>query len=135
MLSLFDRTPAQIKRSIQLGWGGAVISALATVLFTFIVTSGGTETDHAIRRWALISALVTAGLGLGIYLRSRTAAAILLISFLATRIWLYVKSGSWGVPILNIIFLYCFLEGVRGTFAYHLNSKRDAEASPHTGAA
>ena len=135
MLSLFDRTPPQIRRSIQLGWGGAVISALATVLFTFIATSGGTDTDHAIRRWALTSALVTAGLGLGIYLRSRTAAVILLTSFVATRIWFYLKSGSWGVPILNIIFLYCFLEGVRGTFAYHLNAKREAGASAQAGAA
>jgi hypothetical protein len=30
-----------------------------------------------------------------------------------------VKTGSLGSPLLSIIFLYCFVEGVRGTFAHH----------------
>ena len=135
MLGLLDRTPAQIKRSIQLGWGGAVISALATVLFTFIITTGGTSFDHTLRLQALGSALVTASLGLGIYLRSRSAAVTLLLLFVASRIWSYIQTGSWGIPILHIIFLYCFLEGVRGTFAHHRALRSQVEPPAEPGAA
>jgi hypothetical protein len=34
-----NMTPAQIARSIRLGWGGAALSTIATLVFTFIFSS------------------------------------------------------------------------------------------------
>jgi len=111
-----NMTPAQITRSIRLGWGGAAVSAIITLLFTFIVSS---VAPSALILWAVTSALVTGALGYGVYRRSRAAAVALLVLFLVSRIWYYLEAGSLGSPLLSIIFLYCFVEGVRGTFAHH----------------
>ena len=121
-----NMTPAQIKRSIQLGWGAAAISAMTTILFTFFFTRAGLL-DRPLVVWAISSALVTALLGYGVYRRSRRAAITLLVMFLISRIWFYVQTGSLGSPLLSIIFLYCFVEGVRGTFADHRSAARGVE--------
>ena|SRR2546426_386071 len=111
-----NMTPAQIKRSIQLGWGGAALSAIATLVFTFIMSSAA---NTPLIVWAVASAAVTGALGYGVYRRSRRAAVTLLVLFLSSRIWFYLQTRSLGSPLLSIIFLYCFVEGVRGTFAHH----------------
>ncbi len=111
-----NMTPAQIKRSIQLGWGGAALSAIATLLFTFVMSS---VANTPLIVWAVASAAVTGALGYGVYRRSRRAAVTLLVLFLISRVWFYMQTGSLGSPLLSIIFLYCFVEGVRGTFAHH----------------
>jgi len=126
-------SPAQIKRSVQLGWGAAVISAASTILFTFIATSGGGD-NGGLRIWALTSAIATVSLADGVYRRSRRAAVTLLVLFIVSRAWYYAVTGSFGVPILMIIFLYCFVEGVRGTFAHH-HAVQVALADPNRGAA
>jgi hypothetical protein len=111
-----NMTPAQIKRSLQLGWGGAALSAIATLVFTFIMLRAA---NTPLVVWAVASAAVTGALGYGVYRRSRRAAVTLLVLFLISRVWYYLKTGSFGSPLLSIIFLYCFVEGVRGTFAHH----------------
>jgi len=111
-----NMTPAKITRSIRLGWGGAALSAIATLLFTFIFSS---VARPPLIVWAVASALITAALGYGVYRRSRAAAVTLLVLFLVSRVWYYLQTGSLGSPLLSIIFLYCFVEGVRGTFAHH----------------
>jgi hypothetical protein len=111
-----NMTPAQITRSIRLGWGGAALSAIATLLFTFILSSVATT---PLILWAVASAAVTVALGYGVYRRSRGAALALLVLFLVSRIWYYVQTGSLGSPLLSIVFLYCLVEGVRGTIAHH----------------
>ena len=111
-----NMTPAQITRSIRLGWGGAALSAIATLLFTFIMSS---VADTPLIVWAVASAAVTGALAYGVYRRSRRAAVTLLVLFLISRVWFYLQTGSLGSPLLSIIFLYCLVEGVRGTFAHH----------------
>jgi len=111
-----NMTPAQITRSIRLGWGGAALSAIATLLFTFIMSS---VADTPLIVWAVASAALTGALGYGVYRRSRRAAVTLLVLFLISRVWFYLQTRSLGSPLLSIIFLYCLVEGVRGTFAHH----------------
>ena len=121
-----NMTPAQIRRSIRLGWGGAALSAIGGLVLTLIISSA---VDTAIVTWAIASAIVTAGLGYGVYRRSRAAAITLLLLFLVSRIWFYVQTGSLGSPLLSIIFLYCFVEGVRGTLAHHRATMAGATAA------
>ena len=111
-----NMTPAQVTRSIRVGWGGAALSAIATLLFTFIMSS---VADTPLIVWAVASAAVTGALGYGVYRRSRRAAVTLLVLFLISRVWFYLQTGSLGSPLLSIIFLYCLVEGMRGTFAHH----------------
>jgi len=79
--------------------------------------------------WAVASAGVTGVLGYGVYRRSRRAAVTLLVLFLISRIWFYLQTRSLGSPLLSIIFLYCFVEGVRGTFAHQRAITAGAVAS------
>jgi len=121
-----NMTPAQITRSIRLGWGGAAVSAITTLVFTFIISSAA---GTSLIVWAVGSAAVTGALAYGVYRRSRPAAVTLLVLFLISRVWFYLQSRSLGSPLLSIIFLYCLLEGVRGTFAHHRAMSAGAVAS------
>jgi hypothetical protein len=126
-----NMTSAQITRSIRLGWGGAALSAVATLFLTFIFA---TAVAAPLVVWALASAAVTAALGYGVYRRSRWAAVTLLVMFVISRVWYYVQTGALGSPLLSIIFLYCFVEGVRGTLA-HRRVVAGGTTSPDASAA
>src|ERR1051325_10959299 len=87
-----NMTPAQITRSIRLGWGGAAVSAIITLLFTFIVSS---VAPSALILWAVTSALVTGG-------RSRLARAVpRLADLVLPGGWLAgVASSQHHLPVL-----------------------------------
>ncbi len=119
-------TPVQIKRAIRYGWGAAAISAVTTLVFTFIVSP---SSDATLRTWAIASALVTASLGYGVYHKSRRSAVALLVLFLVSRAWYYLHTGSLGSSLLSLVFLYCFVEGVLGTIAHHRAATLSAPAS------
>jgi uncharacterized membrane protein YfcA len=104
-----------------------VLSAVTTILFTFVFSRLG-ALDRPLVVWAIGSALVTAVLGYGVYRRSPRAAITLLIMFLVSRVWFYMQTGSLGSPLLSIIFLYCFVEGVRGTLAHRRAVSRTVDA-------
>ena len=122
-----NMTPAQIKRSVQLGWGAAALSAVTTLLFTLFFTRAGLL-DPPLIVWAVSSAVVTAALGYGVYRRSPKAAVTLLVMFLVSRVWYYLQTQSLGSPVLSIIFLYCFIEGVRGTLAHQRAAVKAVDA-------
>jgi hypothetical protein len=124
-----DMTSAQIDRAIRLGWGGAFLSAFATVLFALILGIGAPPSSPVLPM-AIASALITAALGYGVYLRRPSAALTLLTLFVMGRVITYVTAKSIGSPLLTIIFLYCFVEGVRGTLAHRraLTQRRAASA-------
>jgi len=75
-----------------------------------------------IDRWALIDAGLFLLIGIGIWKMSRAAAVVGLVLYFQETAWKWDKMGSTGfgaVQVLwTILFIICYVQGVRGTFAY-----------------
>ncbi len=71
--------------------------------------------------WTFADAAICAALTYGVYRYSRVCAVSLLLYFLAGKVAVWLQHGGSiivGIPIA-IGFGYLFVDGVRGTFAYH----------------
>jgi hypothetical protein len=103
---------------IKIAYIGGFISALLT-LVVYIVRN-----DLAY----MLDVIIALSLTFGIYKKSRTCAVILIIYFTGFKVFqLYeaVLKGNKATIIIIMgiivasIFIYCFVQGIRGTFAYH----------------
>ena len=71
--------------------------------------------------WTFADSAIGAALTYGVYRFSRVCAVSMLVYFLVGKVAVWLQHGGSvvvGVPIA-IGFGYLFLDGVRGTFAYH----------------
>jgi hypothetical protein len=83
----------------------------------------------------VFGSLIGGALSFGIYRKSRICAAALLGYFLFWKIVFFLRdgfifSGLWT----GLVFLYCFIEGVRGTFEWHSLKREQVGKSQPTAA-
>jgi hypothetical protein len=79
--------------------------------------------------WALIDAAIVLGLSYGVYRKNRASAVALLGFYLVNQVLMRV-GGDAGAGIgLVLVFSFFFVQGVRGTFAYHRFTHQDDTAS------
>jgi hypothetical protein len=80
--------------------------------------------------WALIDAAIFGLIAWGIYRMSRVAAIAGLILYIIERIAMHVMLGRSYITAIfvTVMFLFAFINAVRGTFAYH--RMQNAEKSP-----
>ena len=117
-----DRKNAQF--AINEAFCVAVVLAVITAIFATVeVLPDGTEGLDA---EAFGSALIFAGVGFGIYRRSRIAAISGLVLYLAGRGYAWAKVGP-NLGVIPVFIALAFLHGVRGTIAYHKLPPRPAE--------
>lgn len=117
----------QAEKSIKAAWNAGAISGALTLIITIVAMAGYEFMGFS--AWNLVDVMVIAGLTFGIYRKSRTCAVIMLVYFIGSKllIWSETKSVS-GLP-MAIIFGWFFVQGVRGTFAWHsLNAGADRPA-------
>jgi hypothetical protein len=109
-----DRKNAQF--AITEAFFAAAVVAALTAIFTAVEALK--DTAEGLGPEGFVSAIVFAGVGFGIYRRSRIAAVSGLVLYLVGRAYAWVKVGpNFGaIPLLVTLAL---LNGVRGTFAYH----------------
>jgi hypothetical protein len=71
--------------------------------------------------WALVDAAIFGLIAWGIYRMSRVAAIAGLIFYIAERIAMHIILGRSYVSAIFVtaLFLFAFINAVRGTFAYH----------------
>ena len=107
------------RQAASQGMWGAFFCSGATMLAVFL-THSGLLPFAGITDLALLDAGVFAVLGMGIRNMSRTAAVLALGLYIIERIGMVGKYSATGTPILVIIgVMFCFVNAVRGTFAYH----------------
>jgi hypothetical protein len=92
--------------------------------FVAIVTGGasflagaGVPLFTGVGATAWVDAVIFAGLGVGIWRMSRVAAVAALLLYIAERIALAPTVGL--SPVMLIAMVSCFVQGVRGTWAFH----------------
>jgi hypothetical protein len=97
---------------IKVAWIAGIISGLLTLILS-LVPGGMLEAGN------VVDAMLIFGLSFGIYRKSRICAVLLLVYFILNTMVTWAERGVGpGLPVA-LIFGYCFIQGLRGTFAYH----------------
>jgi len=114
--------PAEILKKIRNAWIAAVVSGCVT-LAVILLSISGVVNLFGFSAWELIDVALVFGLAFGIYKKNRICAVVMLVYFIASKIFLISLTGKLtGVP-MAVFFGYFFWQGVSGTFAYHKHRK------------
>ncbi len=105
-----DATSARM--AARLAMWAAFCSSGITALTAFLVNNGVTIVGEG-PQMAVLRAILFGMLAIGIHRLSRSAAVLALLIFLIER------TQNSGPIALTIILLVCFVNGVRGTMAFH----------------
>lgn len=110
--------PEKITDHIRYGWIAATVSGVFTLAITLVAMAAGSR--HSLfNAWNLVDVALIAGLGYGIYRKSRTAATLMFAYFLLSKILVIVETGKPNGLVLGIIFLIFYFRAMTATFRYH----------------
>jgi hypothetical protein len=109
--------PEEITKPIRHGWIAACISGLFTLVFAILAMMG--QKIPGVSPWMLLDVAIIAGLGFGIYRKSRVCAVLMLVYFIASKIYMLTQTTSAGSIGMGVVFLYIYFQATRATFAYH----------------
>lgn len=115
--------PELILKRIRNAWITGIVSGTMTLLFTLIAMYGTNLLGFSV--WNLSDVVLIFGLTFGIYKKSRTCAVVMLAYFLLSKIIIISQTGSFNGSLLAIVFIYYYVYGVIGTFAYHKHLKEN----------
>ena len=107
----------QIDRWIRLGvwWSGAI--ALVDIVAWAVVVLG--HVDFPIGRHSWYDAIIFAVLAWGVSRRSRTAATLLLVYWLATKSALWLRGFTWPSVAGAVLLGFVFAQSLRAAIAHH----------------
>ncbi len=122
--------PDRILEKIRGARNAALVSAAFTLAFVIAAYFGvGFATRIDISLLNLTDVAVILGFAYGIHRKSRACAVGILVYFIVSKAMMYSSTGRSGGGILGLVFLYFYVMGVYGTFAYHRELKRMATAA------
>lgn len=114
-----DRT--QALKAIKNGAIAATVSGVFTLGVVIFALSSSAQGDLA--TWNdpanFIDVVLVFLCAFGIYRKSRTAAVVLLIYFIVSKIMIALSMGQVRGLLVSLIFLYFFARAVQGTFTFH----------------
>jgi hypothetical protein len=110
--------PDEITRPMKHGWVAACISGAMTLLVT-LVSLGGAGREIGYDAWNLVDVGLIALLAFGIYKRSRTAATIMLLYFVLSKILVMVETGKPSGLVLGLVFAIFYFRAMTATYRYH----------------
>jgi hypothetical protein len=120
-------TQSGAKEAAHQGAGAAIFVASVTALFS-ILAMFGIQILAGFSETALFDAAIFGVVAWRVYRMSRAWAVVGLLGFLGERVYsLYARGVSGGAGlVVGIVILFAFINGVRGTFAFHKLSKSPA---------
>lgn len=110
----YMKAVASINRAVI----AALISAGVTVITTIVVLVTNAQFLQ-INLLSFVDVAVILGLAFGVYKKSRVCAVLLLIYYIAGQISVWLSVGNFATFPMTILFCYFYIQGVRGTVAYH----------------
>lgn len=109
-------------KGINMAAGAGFFQALFLVLVVSIILVFDVS-FLGLNSAAYIDAIILTLLAFGVYKKSRVCAVILFIFFLISQFFtLFNTQGLSGIPVA-VVFAYFYIQGIRGTFSYHRQSK------------
>ena len=127
--SVTDKEEA--KRTAQQGAGAAVFVTAVTTLLAVLAIFGvqiGARILPGFSALSLIDAGLFAIVAWRIYRMSRAWAVVGLLLYVVERVYAVSVRGSTAGIVVGVVLLLGFVNGVRGTFAYHHLEKKTREA-------
>lgn len=124
-------TPRQIERWIRLGvwWAGAIALADA-VAWTIVVVW---HLDFPVGRHSWYDAIIFAVLAWGVSRRSRAAATLLLVYWLATKWALWHRGFTWPSVAGALLLGFVFAQSLRAVIAAHHARPLELDAREQPG--
>ena len=113
--------PEVILKKIRNAWVAGLLAACVTLVFSLLAVFGTSIAGFS--AWEFIVVALAVGLTFGIYRKSRVCAVAMLVYFIIAKIILISETGNVSGIVIALVFLYFFVQGVQGTFAYHKHIK------------
>ncbi len=104
-------------RKIKTAWVAGIVSGVITLAVTLFSMTG--RRLFGFNAWALFDVALIFGLAFGIYRKSRVCAVVMLAYFVLSKIYLWTITPSLIGLLFALVFLFCYVLGVIGTFRYH----------------
>jgi hypothetical protein len=121
-------TTAQAEARIRRAWIAGAAAAVMTLFASLLPLAGISLAGFNL--WNLADAVLIAGLAFGISRRSRVCAVVMLVYFVASIVMLVARTTLYANAAVEAIFVYFYIEGVRGAFAWHSLAKAGAAQPP-----
>ena len=103
-------------------WAAGLVAAITAVLAVISMTTGGMPAGFPhVNAWAFWDVGFFVAVAWGIHKMSRVAAVIGLVLYLIEQIIMrvsYPEMSTRGLVFVGL-FIFAFINGIRGTFAYH----------------
>jgi hypothetical protein len=109
-------TLTEAKQYTRTGWLAALLVAGITLAVSIAGMAGFKFLNFG--AWTLIDVGLSLGLAYGISRYSRASAVIMLIYYAIGQILVMVQLQK-PPNLVSLVFILCFFQGIRGTFAYH----------------
>ena len=108
--------PDDVLKKIRGAWIAGAVSTVITLGLTLLAIAG--TSVAGLDAWNMVDVFLVAGLTWGIYRKSRFAAVGMLVYFVISKIIMFAEGGRPSGAIWALLFLYLYVQGVRGTFQY-----------------
>ena len=118
-------------KHIRNGWIAALIAGFITLIFNYLSISQNIQTSDIFGFYndpfILFDIVLVFSMAFGIYKKSRTCAVIMLAHYILSKLVMI----SYGINlfdisgVLSLVFIYFYIQAVRGTFAYHRLTKNN----------
>ncbi|MBI4350307.1 MAG: hypothetical protein HY550_02605 [Elusimicrobia bacterium] len=112
-----EADPETLKK-IHEGWVAALVCAGFTLL-AVIVASMVPSMASLIDAWALVDVALIFVLAFGIRARSRTAATLMFLYYLASKLYMFKVTGKFSGIFVTAVLAYYFFRAMVATFDYH----------------
>lgn len=113
------------EKGIRAGFYACLISFTITLIVTILGATGTLDIGIGTDWTLLIDVGIIAACAIGIWFKSRTAATIMFIYFLLSKI-LLLMAGQFNGIIMSVIFLYFYGRAMICSFRYHDLVKKGA---------
>jgi hypothetical protein len=115
-------SPESCAKAIRNGGIAAFVSAGVTALFgvaSFFTGSSDQGISYLLDPLVLVDAGFLVVLGFFILRKSRVAATLLMVYFVASKLWMWYELGKPVGLFMSVIFFLFFLTALRGTYLWH----------------
>lgn len=117
------QVPDAVLKKIRLAWMAGLFSSAVTLVLVLLALSGTSLLGFGMAE--LVDVALMLGLTFGIYKKSRTCAVLMLLYFLLSKFFLFQQGAiGAGSAVSALLFVYFYVQGVIGTFAYHKHLKQ-----------
>ncbi|MDX2239533.1 MAG: hypothetical protein NW224_02510 [Leptolyngbyaceae cyanobacterium bins.302] len=126
--SFFLPTISDLKSAQSAARQGTAVCILIIVFSLVVAGISSSTTGTPPSQWLIAALLIYGVIAVMIYRMSRVAAIAGLVLYMGDRLVLFAQQGISVSAAIAILFVFAFINAIRGTFAYHRLRQERSEA-------